>query len=125
MANKNPPGRPKGFSPGQTRRHTHQVGAWAWDHDRLLSKLAQGTDLECWAWRGAVSPASNLYGAYKNGRAQMCQTNRLLYMALHDQDIEGYGVYMRCGNHHCSNPHHFELLPTRLYRKRYAHADNS
>lgn len=119
MANKNPVGRPKGWTPGLTRRHTHQVGAWAWDHDRLLSKLDPGTAEECWSWRGAVSPAANLYGAYKNGRAQMTQTNRLLYMALYNVEIEGSGVYMTCGSAHCSNPNHFELLPTRQRKVRY------
>lgn len=120
MANKNPVGRPRGWTPGQTREpYSHQVGVWAWHHDRLLSKLVQGTPDECWAWRGAVSPAANLFGAYKNGRAQMTQTNRLLYMALHNKDIEGWGVYMTCGSKHCSNPHHFELLPTRQRNSRH------
>lgn len=124
MENKRP-GRRPGFSPGQTRKITRSQGAWAWNDERLHSKVQRGADNECWSWLGSQGPSGNLFGGYKNNRNQMSQANRFLYMSYYEQDIEGHGVYMRCGNTYCCNHNHFELLPTRLYRKNHAHADNT
>ena len=106
--NKRPRGRTPGWSPGETRTITHRVGQWSWNHNKLISKLVKGqNEDDCWQWQGAVSPAANLFGAYKNGRPQMTQVNRLLAMAETGLDLEGKCVYMRCGDFHCSNPQHF------------------
>lgn len=107
--------------PGSTQPRiiTHTVGPWSWNHDKLLSKLIKTDNAdECWGWRGAQSPASNLFGGYKNDRAQMCQTNRFLVMAQTGQNIDDKCVYMRCGNYHCSNPSHFYIQDKVGGRKR-------
>lgn len=125
MENKRPRGRTPGWSPGMTRKPaTHYVGPWAWDHDRLMTKVEKGLQDDCWQWRGSRNAMGNLFGAYKQGKAQMIQANRLIYMALHGEAIEGYGVYMKCGNRYCCNPDHFELLPTRLYTKNAKTSNN-
>lgn len=108
-------GRKKGWSPGITRKMTHQIGVWSWDHNKLISKLVPGPELDdCTHWQGAVSPAANLFGAYKQdatgrSRPQMTQVNRLLAMAETGEDLEGRCVFMRCGNSHCSNTEHFVI----------------
>jgi hypothetical protein len=106
------PGRRPGWSPGETRKMTHQVGAWMWNHATLLSKLVKGVgEDDCWQFTGSRGPQGNLFGAYKNGRAQMTQANRLLAMATSGEDLEGQCVFMRCGNRYCSNPQHFVIQP--------------
>lgn len=109
----NPPGRKKGYKPQLTRIITHQQGGWSWNADKIFEKLVKGPESFCWAWQGATSPGGNLLGAYKNGRPQMTQVNRLIAMQELNADLEGQQVRMRCGNKKCSNWHHFQIEPIR------------
>lgn len=102
-------GRPKGYSPGQTRAITHQIGEWAWSTDNLHKRIVKTDPDSCWAWTGSQNPQGNIFGAYKNGRPQMTQANRLLQMEILNDAIVGREVRMSCGNKHCSNPRHFTL----------------
>ena len=107
----NPPGRRLGYRPEPTRIITHEQGEWAWDAGKIAAKLVKGSKTACWSWQGATSPGGNLLGAYKNGRAQMTQVNRLIAMQELGADLEGQQVRMRCGNKQCSNWHHFQIEP--------------
>lgn len=102
-------GRPKGYSPGQTRAITHRIGEWAWSTDNLHKRIVKTTADSCWDWTGSQNPQGNIFGAYKNGRPQMTQSNRLLQMEILGESIQGQDVRMSCGNRHCSNPNHFQL----------------
>jgi len=108
----NPPGRPKGYSPPPNRKITHEQDGWAWDSRKIDRKLKRTDNPdECWAWLGSVSPGGNLMGAYKNNKPQMTQVNRLLAMQEFNCSLIGQQVRMTCGNHRCSNPHHFRIEP--------------
>jgi len=104
---KRPIGRPKGYSPGQTRTITHQIGAWSWNTETLHERIVKGADNECWSWTGSKNQHGNIFGAFKNGKGQMTQSNRLLYMEQVNEPIDHLSVKMTCGNKHCSNWNHF------------------
>lgn len=106
----NPPGRKRGYRPKTERNITHTQGAWAWDHRKIERKLDRSTDEDCWPWLGSTSPSANLQGAYKNGKPQMTQVNRLIAMQQ-GHDMEHQQVRMRCHNKQCSNPNHFIIEP--------------
>lgn len=90
-----------------------QVGVWAWDNDRLWSKIEVSLDInECWPYSGAMSPTGALMGAWKNDVQQMVQARRLVYMSETGEDVTPYQVTMTCRNQSCCNPSHFELKPT-------------
>lgn len=106
------PGRPRGYSPGKTRKITHELGIWSWNHDRLYSKIQQTAS--CWHWLGAKNDWNNLFGAYKNDHPQMVQANRIIYMDAYGEDITHWAVSPRCQNKSCCRPDHFELVPNKL-----------
>jgi hypothetical protein len=103
-------GRQLGYSPGKTRSLTHQVGEWSWNTHHLHKRIQQQDDNQCWTWVGSQTPHGNIFGAYKNGRPQMTQSNRLLYMEQTGEPATAVSVHMACGNRHCSNPSHFEIV---------------
>lgn len=85
-------------------------GPWGWDDDRLWSKINQTPDENgCLNWQGAMSPTGALMGGWKNGRQQMTQARRFVWMSLNREDVTPYRVTMTCGNQKCCNPDHFEL----------------
>jgi hypothetical protein len=104
---KRPQGRPKGYSPGFMRKITHRVGQWSWNTDNLHKRIVKTQPDSCWAWIGSANEHGNIFGAFKNDRSQMTQSNRLLYMELVNEPIDHLSVKMKCGNIHCSNPNHF------------------
>lgn len=106
-------GRPPGIPGTKTRKITHQVGPWTWNSQTLHERMIPGPEDDCWPWRGSRNQHGNIFGAYKNGRAQMTQANRLLYMEQSGYYPDGMSVYMKCGNRHCCNPNHFNLEPSR------------
>lgn len=115
-------GRPLGYTPkNKGTTLTHQQGAWAWNSPRLHAKIETGKKNECWSWLGSAGPSGNLYGAYKNGKPQMTQPNRLIYMEMTDSPAEDVAIYMRCHNRNCCNHNHFEILPNKV--KGYKHAE--
>lgn len=113
MTSKKPLGRPPGIPGAKTRTVTHQIGPWTWNSKSLHERIVKGSPDECWAWTGSRNQHSNIFGAYKNGSAQMTQSNRLLYMEETGFYPDGMSVYMKCGNRHCSNPNHFDLQPSK------------
>ena len=116
-------GRKKGYSPGFTRKITHRIGAWSWDADSLLRKQQPGADNECWTWTGSKGPQGNLFGAFKNDRAQMTQANRLIYSTVTGKDAAGIAIKMRCANKHCCNPNHFFVEQQRFRLNQTTEAD--
>ena len=105
---RNPVGRPKGYSPGLTRKLTDQVDQYSWDSVKLENKI-RTTATGCFEWLGSRGPFGNLFGIYKNGQSRMIQTNRVLYMATTGQNVDGLAIYMQCGNKYCCNPDHFDV----------------
>ena len=102
-----PIGRPKGYSPGQTRTITHQIGAWSWNTETLHERIVKGADNECWSWTGSKNQHGNIFGGFKADKQQMSQANRFLYMEIVNEPIDHLAVKMSCGNKHCCNPSHF------------------
>jgi hypothetical protein len=106
--NKQPPGWPRGRPRGQVRVITHRVGEWSWNTQNLHKRIEQGPPDECWAWQGSTTPYGNIFGAFKNDRAQMTQANRLLWMEHTSEPIENAAIKMRCHNRFCCNIQHME-----------------
>jgi len=104
---KKPVGRPRGYSPGLKRVVTHQVGSWSWNTDNLHKRIVKTDKDKCWTWTGSRNNFGNIFGGFKNGHPQMSQANRFLYMEIVNEPIDHLAVKMKCGNRHCSNPHHF------------------
>jgi hypothetical protein len=101
-------GRPRGYSPGLKRETTHSSGAWEWNTNFLHAKVVKGKKADCWAWTGAITPYGNVIGAYKNGKNQMTQPNRLLAHELYGMPLdENHTVKMSCFNRYCCNHNHF------------------
>ena len=110
-----PRGWPKG-KPRGTRDHiTHEVGSWSWNTNTLHRKIRVGDRDECWEWIGSKNKWGNLYGAYKNGHAQMTQANRIIQMEISGEPVEDISIIMTCKNIHCCNHNHFSFGPN--YRK--------
>lgn len=108
-------GYPRGRPRGHSRVITHSVGAWTWNQDNVLKRI--DSTGECWTWLGSTNSWSNLFGAFKNDRAQMTQANRLIYMANTGRDIENHSVVMACGNKHCCRFDHMALMTNkRLFK---------
>jgi len=104
-------GRPKMWY--ATQPGYKQIGAWAWDDNRLWSKIEVSLNIEeCWLWTGSMSPSGALMGAWKDGLGQMTQARRLVYMSQTNEDVTPYQIKMKCGNQQCCNPNHFNLQPT-------------
>jgi len=100
----------------QKRRGYKSVGIWGWNDQRLWSKIEVSLDTEeCWPWKGSMSPGGALMGAWKEGRGQMTQARRLVYMSQTNEDVSPYQVKMKCHRQDCLNPSHFEIKPN--YRK--------
>lgn len=94
----------------KTRPGYREVGAWGWDDERLWSKIQKTENInDCWLWQGAMSPTGALLGAWKNGKQQMTQARRLVWMSLNNEDVSPYRVTMLCQNQYCCNEYHFEL----------------
>jgi len=94
------------------------VGEWTWNTEVLWSKIVKTDDDSCWAWLGAVGPQTNLFGARKNGKPQMTQTQRILYRDVTGEDCDDLQIRHSCGNAYCLNPSHFKILPNqRKYRE--------
>lgn len=108
---KKPVGRPVGYSPGETRKLTHQVGAYEWDSKKLNDKIIRGSKTACWDWQGSSNEFSNLFGIYKNGKNRMIQANRVIFMEHTGEDVSDKAIRMRCHNKHCCNFFHFEVVP--------------
>lgn len=105
-------GRIPGYSPGKTRILDRSNGEWAWNTQRLNSKIEQGNPDECWIWKGAKGPQGNLIGAYKNGNQQMTQANRLIYAEHTNELIAKKQIRTTCLNKYCCNPNHMSDAPT-------------
>ena len=87
-----------------------KIGAWAWDDNRLWSKIEVSlVPDECWIWTGSMSPSGALMGAWKNGTPQMIQARRLVYMSHTNEDVTPFQLKMKCGRQDCCNFLHFEL----------------
>ncbi len=111
--NKNARGWPKGRAKPSGYTRTHHHGDWAWNNPLLMSKAEPGLqEDDCWQWRGAQGPMGNLFGAYKNGRPQMTQANRLI-ARQHGHEIDNLAVFMRCHNKFCCNPLHMVTAPAK------------
>lgn len=120
---KRPVGRPKGSGIRVSKTITHTIGQWAWNSNVLHSKIKRNPGDACWEWLGARGPQTNLFGAVKNGRAQMVQVNRLLHMERVGQPIDNIAVRMRCGNRYCCNPAHFNTSMPNNRRVNYQPVD--
>jgi hypothetical protein len=97
-----------------------ELGAWAWDDQRLWNKIEVSLDTkECWLWQGSMSPSGALMGAWKDNVPQMTQARRLVYMSQTNEDVSPYQVKMKCKNQQCCNPNHFELNPTNRQQNDY------
>lgn len=84
-------------------------GAWAWNDKILWSKVEVILDSDdCWLWHGSMSPSGALFGARKNGLAQMSQARRLVWMSHRNEAAGPYRLTMICGNQQCVNPDHIE-----------------
>ena len=90
-----------------------QVGPWQINRELMLSKVFKDPDSDCWLWLGARGPMGGLGGAKKNNRRQMTQSNRLVYMCVHLEDIQDFELVRTCKNKHCVRPEHQELRPNR------------
>lgn len=99
-------------------RHDHHtinpkykhVGEWSWNNEILWSKVEVSLDAgECWLWQGAMSPTGALFGGRKNGRPQMSQARRFIWMSEHNEDASPHRFTMTCNNQQCVNPRHFKL----------------
>jgi hypothetical protein len=97
---------------------TNQVGVWQWNTDNLHKRIVKSNPDECWTWLGSKNKHGNIFGAYKNGRQQMTQANRILYMEQTNQPIDDVHVRMTCHNPWCSNPNHFSIRPYRRTAKK-------
>ena len=116
MTTKKPIGRPRGYSPGLMRTITHRIGVWSWNTENLHKRIIKGKKNECWTWTGSSNQYGNIFGAYKNDKQQMSQTNRLIYMEIHNEPIDDLSIQMKCGNKHCCNPNHFITGPNKKYK---------
>lgn len=114
---KKPMGRPKGFSPGYTRIVTHKIGDWSWNTETLHKRIVKGLDNECWSWTGSKNQHGNIFGAFKNDRQQMTQSNRLLYMEIVNEPIDDLSVRLTCKNKFCANPNHFYTEKNKRYKE--------
>lgn len=103
-------GRPAGYSPGKNRNLTHTIGEWSWNSTTLHKRVIAGADTDCWSWRGSKNQYGNIFGAYKNGKPQMTQANRLLWMEQTGLDAKDRAIMLNCGNRHCCNPQHFQAV---------------
>lgn len=90
------------------------MGVWSWRSDLLWSKVEQADPNACWRYLGSTSPHANLFGAKKNGRPQMTQAARLLWMDLHNESVENLEVAHNCGNRFCCNPRHMFTRPNHM-----------
>jgi len=94
----------------KTKPGYKEIGVWGWDDARLWSKIEVSLDInECWRYHGAMSPTGALMGAWKNGKQQMTQARRLVYMSHTNEDVSPYAITLSCHNQECCNPNHFEL----------------
>jgi len=92
------------------------AGEWQWNSKILWSKIVQTDKDKCWAWLGASGPNTNLFGARRNGKAQMTQARRMLYSDITGEDCQDIQIKMKCKNAYCMNFEHFETLPNqRIY----------
>jgi len=110
-----PQGRPPGYSPGPSRKITHAIGQWTWDTEKLHSRIVKTGEDDCWSWTGSRNAHGNIFGAFKNGKQQMTQANRLLYMEQVNDAIDHLAIKTLCKNRHCSNPNHFYTEKNRKY----------
>lgn len=94
------------------RTITHKNAEWEWNTATLNSRIEQTTNpKDCWEWQGNKGPQGNLFGAYKRGRSQVTQANRLIY-AEHNPDIilTDVEVKMTCHNKWCCNHNHMTAI---------------
>jgi hypothetical protein len=88
------------------------VGVWSWNNDILWSKIEVSLNPdECWLWHGAMSPTGAIFGVRKNGKPQMTQARRLVWMSENNEDVTPHRITMKCRCQSCLNPNHFELKP--------------
>jgi hypothetical protein len=94
------------------------IGEWSWNHELLWSKIECTLDPEdCWIWQGAMSPTGALFGARKNGQAQMTQARRLVWSQHNNQSVSDKKITMQCHNQRCLNPNHLEASQTNRPKK--------
>ena len=96
---------------------THTVGEWSWNTNNLHKRLIMAGPDDCWSWRGSKNHHGNIFGAYKNGRPQMTQANRLFYMEQTGEPATDIAIRLSCGNYHCANPAHFIVVPNKRSTK--------
>lgn len=94
------------------------IGAWTWKPDLLWSKVVRAGEDECWSWQGAVSPHANLFGGKKNGKPQMSQASRFIWMDHTGEDIQDREVIHTCGNRYCTNFSHMLSRPNHMRFRR-------
>ena len=111
---KKPVGRPRGYSPGLQRKITNHQGPWSWDTDKLNAKIRKQA-AGCYEWTGSTGPYTNLFGVYKNGKPQMTQANRIIYMERTGEDITNAQIMMTCHNRYCCRFEHM----TAVYKKEH------
>lgn len=87
------------------------MGQWTWNSEILHSKIVKTEPDECWQWLGASGPQTNLFGAQRNGKAQMTQARRILFRDVYERDCEDQRIKMKCKNAYCMNWHHFDTMP--------------
>jgi hypothetical protein len=64
-----------------------------------------------------MSPTGAIFGSRKNGKPQMTQARRLVWMSQNNEDVTPYRVTMKCKNQQCVNPNHFELKSNNRIKK--------
>ena len=84
-----------------------EQGQWSWNDLRLWSKIKIIDNQRCYQWLGSMTPGGAVFGAYKNGRSQMTQARRLIWMSVNQQPVDDISINMRCNNPSCCNPSHF------------------
>ena len=97
------------------------IGTWRWNDDLLWSKIkATDNKDECWTWGGSTGPHANLFGARKNNgnKPQMTQAARLIWMSVHNEDVEHLEIRHSCGNRYCCNPKHLFAMPNHMRYRR-------
>lgn len=96
--------------------YENMVGEWSWNSEVLWRKIKKPDGEQgCWTWVGATGPQTNLFGARKNGKAQMTQARRILYREVTGEDCGHLQITHTCGNAYCMNHNHFEVKPNQQY----------
>ena len=86
------------------------MGQWTWNSRLLNEKVIRKNDDECWpSTNFAQTQHGPLFGARKNGKAQMTQVCRILYRDWFNDDCEEKEIAHKCGNKNCLNSLHWQV----------------